>query len=506
MSLTSCHPPDLVYSSEDYPSWNRTRSDRWRSRRDHVYFSDNSQTVGIKRDLLRILQAINTSTPVNQLPPEILSRVFEHRACERDLVSATQVCLYWRSTLTSAPSLWNCFRFRSACDVDRTLTYLERSKSAPIDVSIDTNFRQGDQVFEHLAPHIARMRSLVVYGPHGIHRASSLLCTNQTLSLQHLEMAFTGTLTHLPDEFLGGYASSLRSIILIKVCPTFQSHFLLPNLVEFRLRLGRNTGSLRACALFRFFSSCTQLQKVQIHVLGEIIQDIPKDQIISLELLVGLDYTGKLINRSLPFLRLPRLTNLRVFLTQPEQVPKLADALPCGGRDLLAGATSMRYYPDRFRSVVKLSGNGVDISLGTATIPDHTAIGWSSGDSWIPFDRVEDLELDGSAAADFPDDIFAFENLRVIRMTLGNPRFLERFLRSLHPDSDMGTPCRSLREIEYAIRDSSESHLRPLVDSARERKRAGHQLGLVCVILRQGCDQGLVEELRLHVGEVRLKR
>jgi hypothetical protein len=49
--------------------------------------------------------------PVNKLPPEVLSRVLEHRDRELDLVAATHVCQYWRSTLTSSPSLWTRLEF-----------------------------------------------------------------------------------------------------------------------------------------------------------------------------------------------------------------------------------------------------------------------------------------------------------------------------------------------------------------------------------------------------------
>ena len=451
------------------------------------------------------------SVPANQLPPEILSKVLEHRTRERDLVSATQVCRYWRSTLISVPYFWNHFQFRPYPHYypDRTLMYLERSKSVPIDVDIYTDLGPDAQaparMLECFAPHITRIRSLSAEGTRGIiHAASSLLHNNQAQSLQYLKMRSNDRFIHLSDQFLGQYAPSLRSVAFTGVCPTFRSPFLLPNLAEFHLSVGKDTGLLRTSTLFRFLSGCPQLQKVWIKVMGEMLQDIPQGQIISLESLVELDYTCKSADRSLPFLRLPRLTSLRVALTKPGQVQRLADTLPYGGRDLIVGATSMGYYPNLHTTLVDLSGNGVDVSLRISIDGYRSPIGWLSDDPWNPISHIEDLQLEVSGATNFPDDISAFKNLRVIRITLSGAQFSETVLQSLHPDSNMGTPCPSLQEIEY-INRGSKPPLRPLVDLVRERKLTGHQLELVRITTIYGCDQDLLEELGLHVGEVRLK-
>ena len=44
-----------------------------------------------------------------------------------------------------------------------------------------------------------------------------------------------------------------------------------------------------------------------------------------------------------------------------------------------------------------------------------------------------------------------------------------------------------------------------LISLVRERKRAGHQLRLVCLVVTHDSDQDLVEELREHVEEVRVR-
>lgn len=318
-------------------------------------------------------------------------------------------------------------------------------------------------------------------------------------------MTSSGDLIRVPDEFLGQLAPSLRSISFAGVCPTFQFPFLLPNLAEFHLRLDGNTALLRTSTFFQLFHCCPQLQKVRINVPGEMLPDVVQDQIISLESLLELDYICNSASRLLPFLRLPRLKTLRVLSLRPGKAQELADTLPYDGRDLLAGTTKMSYCPDRYPPRLDLSGNEVDVSLRTFPVAGHTTSDWFSDDSWIPFGQIEDLELAGSAAANLPVDIFAFENLRVIRIVLWGTEFPEGFLRLLHPDSNMGTPCRSLREIACTIRSASGSPLWPFIGMVKERKRAGHQLGVVCFITRRGCELEHVKELGLHVGELRFE-
>lgn len=97
----------------------------------------------------------NTHIPVNRLLPEA-------RDCEQDLVAATHACQYWRFTLTSSPSLWTRLRFLFSRDVDRTLTYLERSKLATIDIQVAAAPLPEPETLKHFAPHISRTKS---FGP-----------------------------------------------------------------------------------------------------------------------------------------------------------------------------------------------------------------------------------------------------------------------------------------------------------------------------------------------------
>ena len=432
-----------------------------------------------------------------------MSRVLEYRARERDLVKATHVCQYWRSTLTSSPTLWSCSWFHTSPDFDRILTYLERSKSAPIDVNINTSCPDDLDIVKYFIPHIARTRSLIICESYT--QPVSFLFCNPAPSLQRLEIhALNKDFVCLPENFLGQQPSSLRFVSFNGICPTFETFFPLPNLTEFHLYLHRGMGPFSMSALFRFFSDSPLLQKVYIGITGQTIQDIPLDQVISLESLVELEYTHNLGDRVLPYLRLPRLKQFRVLTSiEPGEVQRLADILPYDGSILLAGVTRMSYYSDARSLRVDLSGNEVGVSFVASCTIENPSVDWFSDQTCIPFGQIEDLEVDGhSTDMNFHVNALVFENLRVLRIIRWERQLSERLLRMLHPDLGTGVPCRSLRKIECTCWTSSESLLRSLASLVKKRKRAGHRLELVCLPFVQESNQDLMEELREHVGEV----
>ena len=75
----------------------------------------------------------NHDSWTHRLPPEMLVEVAFHFKSDTSLVAATHVCHFWRTTLISSPRLWSHLDFT---DEERALVYLERSKSAPLSVSL----------------------------------------------------------------------------------------------------------------------------------------------------------------------------------------------------------------------------------------------------------------------------------------------------------------------------------------------------------------------------------
>jgi hypothetical protein len=467
----------------------------------HHLSPDLSQVFGIERDLnviLRVVRAIrNTHIPVNKLPPEILSRVLKHQDRKSDLVVATHVCQYWRSTLTSSPSLWSRVDVLSKHDLDRALTYFERSKSTPTDVRVDMWPSEHLEKLKYLTPHIARTRSLTIDGSRTGILATSLLFQDPTPSLQQLEMHCRGSFVPLPPTFFGQQAPPLRSVTLHGICPALESPFPFPHLTELCLGLPLDTGPFPITSFFRLCSNCPRLRKISVDVFSGTFRDVALGQIIPLESLVELEFTCRTAHPVLPCLKLPHLKRLRVLsYLQEGQVHKLADILPYDGHVLLAGVTKVFYHPANYSRELELSGGGVSLSLNlysseTCTVP----VDWFSDKPSIPFGQIEDLTVRGhSSAADIPINLF--KNLRVLQIISWDAQLHGELFHLLHPGA--GIPCPTLRETQCICFESLDL----LIDLAKARLQAGYRLGLVRLGTSSESYADKEAELRGLVGEV----
>ena len=95
----------------------------------------------------------------DRLPPEPLIAVTTFITNQIALFRLTAVCRYWRYVLIGTATLWTSIDCRNA---SRTLILLQRSKSGPIDVTVDLFIRK---VVSLVAGHAHRMRSIGINLP-----------------------------------------------------------------------------------------------------------------------------------------------------------------------------------------------------------------------------------------------------------------------------------------------------------------------------------------------------
>ncbi|KAA1478088.1 hypothetical protein DENSPDRAFT_885619 [Dentipellis sp. KUC8613] len=122
------------------------------------------------------LRMRNGFAPINRLPVEVLSYIFD---IARDVdwrifgdqqsgrvVRMSLVCRHWRHVALLFPKLWSTIQLRqeSVYDFQFALLCLERSKSAPLKVVISTLFR-GVQIADFLAPYAHRIREVALLVP-----------------------------------------------------------------------------------------------------------------------------------------------------------------------------------------------------------------------------------------------------------------------------------------------------------------------------------------------------
>ncbi|EKM57110.1 uncharacterized protein PHACADRAFT_142275 [Phanerochaete carnosa HHB-10118-sp] len=149
---------------------------------------DGALSVALSR--VRVLR--NSMSPVNSLPPEILTAIFgcltesaktpatvAGIASPREWVPITHVCKYWRESALGFPFMWSPIVFEPEDIVNESsLPYqcLRRSLGAPLDVQIRCDGGVDTRVWETLAARSSRLRQL---------RVTDLLEIDQLRHLRH---------------------------------------------------------------------------------------------------------------------------------------------------------------------------------------------------------------------------------------------------------------------------------------------------------------------------------
>jgi len=109
--------------------------------------------------LFRLKSLINSVSTINRLPPEVFAKVLTHRCPGRDLISATHVCRYWRTTLLSFASLWAEIRCSGH---EQTFFFLQRAKAAPLHIYLRSRFSHA-AFRTFVAPRVDRIELLVAH-------------------------------------------------------------------------------------------------------------------------------------------------------------------------------------------------------------------------------------------------------------------------------------------------------------------------------------------------------
>ena len=105
-------------------------------------------------DILKFLHSLrNILSPVNRLPPEIISYIARYALGDddvdaRSIVPLTRVYRYWRDSIMSTPNNWTLIsnRWKNLAAVS-----LERAKAAPL--TVDFDLKRDPRFLDLLLPH-----------------------------------------------------------------------------------------------------------------------------------------------------------------------------------------------------------------------------------------------------------------------------------------------------------------------------------------------------------------
>ena len=329
-------------------------------------------SLGIKSCQLTCLSYRRTSDGgplINRLPPEILTKVLEFHERETDLLAATHVCRYWRSTLVSAPCLWT----RVPCyNMNQASVYLERSKSAPIDVVAERTPAPFSKLpaMESIIPHLGRVRLMRIQPSLGETIPAVFKFRSPAPLLQHLAISRfpRGQMSRLPRDFLGRRVPSLRSL-------TWDDTSLLstpfPPQNTTRLPYNPSVPPAPLQVLLGLISSAPHLEDLSILIpyADEVPDQFPV-QDIHLGSLHHLEWvSGPVFCRVLPYFKVPQLKELSIFLPFDAGGSTMADLLPSHSFPLVTAITSMDFHAGPGDSGIKLAGEGVKVTMFTG--PPH---------------------------------------------------------------------------------------------------------------------------------------
>ena len=104
---------------------------------------------------------MNSFTPINRIPPEVLSLIpdyYREDEVDQGLIALKHVCSSWRETFASRSSLWTRLDFKN---VDKTRAYTQGSQSSPLKIYL-TSSKVIEDAFPLISPHIRRLESLTI--------------------------------------------------------------------------------------------------------------------------------------------------------------------------------------------------------------------------------------------------------------------------------------------------------------------------------------------------------
>lgn len=225
--------------------------------------------------LLRLLKRRNEMSPINGLPAEVLSLIFEFLAVDAfqefggdsEWVMVVGVCRRWREVALECPGLW--IYFRDDEDPLWTIKKLRLSKSSLIHVSVDMTRLQDDlrntqavsEAFDAILLHSNRLQELSIFDVathRGAYLATPFLPTMKNLCT--LRIRTQGPTAHnLPANFIHCEMPSLRCVELDNVQAPWGSA-LLQNLRE--LRVSYCSSQLQP--MLRTLASLTQLEVLKL--------------------------------------------------------------------------------------------------------------------------------------------------------------------------------------------------------------------------------------------------
>ena len=218
----------------------------------------------------------NTFAPVNRIPPDVLVLIPHHCDTYKDSITLTHVCRGWREILTCHPPLWTVL---DCADINKTRSYLERSKTCPLEISLEEGFL--NDAFLLTVPHLHRLGALTLsWSSDSLFELTKHLGSPAPF-LKKLKLVFTNTRNPvIKDAIFNGDLSSLHELRLSGVIANLAWRNMA-NLRTFDLRRVPSN-NISVTQLLDFFECAPLLRKVILRQALPSSSNAPPRRVASL--------------------------------------------------------------------------------------------------------------------------------------------------------------------------------------------------------------------------------
>jgi hypothetical protein len=447
------------------------------------------QVDAVERDAFEVLRLAgymkNKFAPANRVPREVLSTIPDYcpeKRLDQTIIRLSHVCRRWRDTFTSRPSLWTYFSFKN---IDKTRTYIQRSKSSPITLNIDVYIiypRRIRDTFPLIIPHIHRLKSLTISGAGALPGIIKHFHCHTPL-LEHLDISSGGVLDGAP---FGGDLSSLRKLRLNHVT----TRFPWKNLANLRVvELGDS--SYGVTQILDFFESAPFLHTISLGHPELPSSDAPLERIVTLlHLKVFTISTRADPLVLLHHLHIPTGSSLRVELISDGKYEKspLLDYLSRRSTNFsnFSDATTINLHYDGTRTSIRLSGPSGSLRLIVSRCGlAHYGVERQSFRFLVPIiPTARRLTISGREKNEGPAEIedcpifqtlSSANNLRTLTLINCNNQLSTRALDPEQNPSNL-VLCPDMEELAIYLQHSDRLDFDRLVSMAKNRASKGARL------------------------------
>jgi hypothetical protein len=471
------------------------------------------QLGSLDREAWEVISSIravrNGRAPVNRLPWDVLALLpdfWDGDEKKEVIITLTHVCRAWRDVFMSRATLWTNFH---CADAEKTRVYLERSKSAPINMWLERErgLFPNDPFLDVPSHAIGRLKSLCVrttpdhledITKHFVHSAPLLktLVIDGGSDFGHL------TSPVLTSAFFGGDLSSLRQLCLYSVCTQLPWRNM-NNLKSLTLAfVSRSTVSLEE--ILNFFESAPHLSEVTLFSAAPTLR-AQDGRFVSLSHLRRLDISGS----QPPSLLLNHLVipvGAEATISRDPHVSQIDDLLPRSLNNFqnLSNISEIGLEFGSVNTYMRFTGPNGEFCATSRLGPDPTHLVTRALER---FDTSSTqclvIEDDDRITNELHEAIRSMTNLRTLNISRCNdsPSFLLDLYLAL--DSGGEIACPKLEELVYRV--SGVFDVGVLVDFVAARALRGVPLKSVKVVSsEQPVPTEEAAELQEHVSHVEI--